>query len=230
MTPMSPPASVTSEALVDIGRPASTAPVWASLAIIAGGLLMAVLWFRYITLHGPTTFDEEGYWLGHGTEFWGSMMSAPSSLLIALGLFGHYSLLTGHAGRRARIGFVLIMIGLVVPSLLELAILAIAPPMLAPVTAIGLLLLVMDRGTRASLPRAARATLFLLVLLLTVSLLIAVIPEDTYDRIDAYRLYGIAAHVLYGAGWVVFGASLLRAERSSGRRRNEPPRRDTVEA
>jgi len=142
-------------------RPASTSSAWPSLAIIAGGLLMAVLWFRYITLHGPTTFDEEGYWLGRGTEFWGSMMSAPSSLLIALGLSGHYSLLTGHAGRRARIGFVLIMIGLVVPALVELATLAIWPPLLAPLTAIGLLLLLMVRRTRACLPRAARATLFL---------------------------------------------------------------------
>jgi len=31
-----------------------SASTWPSLAIIAGGLLMAVLWFRYITLHGPT--------------------------------------------------------------------------------------------------------------------------------------------------------------------------------
>jgi len=45
-------------------------------------------------------------------------MEGPASMLIALGLFGHYSLLAGRADRKARVGFVLIMIGLAMRSIL----------------------------------------------------------------------------------------------------------------
>jgi hypothetical protein len=78
---------------------------------MTGGLLMAALWFRFTTLHGPTSFNEDRRWLGHDPLFWGSMMSAPPSLLISLGLFGHRSMLLASSSRRARIGFFLVMVG-----------------------------------------------------------------------------------------------------------------------
>ena len=47
---------------------------------------MIPMWVRYTTLHGPTSFDEDGHWLGQGPGFWGSMM-ATAMLLIVLGLY-----------------------------------------------------------------------------------------------------------------------------------------------
>ena len=44
---------------------------------------MVPMWVRYTTLHGPTSFDEDGHWLGQGPGFWGSMM-APAMLLIGV--------------------------------------------------------------------------------------------------------------------------------------------------
>ena len=60
------------------------------------------------------------------------MMEGPSGLLIALGLAGSYTLLTGHAGRTARVGFVLAMIGAVIPALLDLSLREVIASFLAP--------------------------------------------------------------------------------------------------
>ncbi len=37
-----------------------------------------------------------------------------------------------------------------------------------------------------------------------------VIPLETLDTFQWYRLYGILSNALFGLGWVVFGAMLAR--------------------
>ena len=32
------------------------------------------MWVRFTTLHGPTSYNEDGQWLGQGAIFWGGMM------------------------------------------------------------------------------------------------------------------------------------------------------------
>jgi len=105
--------------------------------MIAGGALNIALWPIYTSVHGPGSVDMEGEVLGMGTLFWGSMMEGPSGLLIALGLAGSYRRLTGRAGRMARVGYVLTMIGVVIPAMVNLAILAVIPPLLAPIFGTG---------------------------------------------------------------------------------------------
>ncbi len=115
---------------------------WPNLALIAGGLLMVPMWVRFTTLHGPTSFNEDGHWLGQGAIFWGGMMGL-ASLLIVIGVYGHRALLVSAA------------------------------------------------------------------------FLMNAIPQETLDRFQWYRLYGILSNVLFGLGWVVFGASLARKQRTA---------------
>lgn len=195
-------------------RPATTNPIWPSVALIVGGLVMAVLWFRFTTLHGPTSFNEERRWLGLDPLVWGSLMNAPPSLLIALGLCGHRSLLVASSSRIARIGFVLVMLSLTIPSLVELATLTLGPPLALPVLATGLILLGVDQRRHPSLPAASRAVLQVLgVLLLTTFLLVLAVPLTVSDSYDGYRIYGLTAHVTFGLGWMLFGVALLRQRR-----------------
>ncbi|MBA3348349.1 MAG: hypothetical protein H0T13_07285 [Actinobacteria bacterium] len=187
---------------------------WANVLIAVGGLLMALLWIRFITLHGPTSFNEDGRWLGQDPLFWGAMMSAPPSLLIALGLWGHRALLTRRAGRAARIGYALVLVGLVVPALVDLALVALGPPLLLPLVAVGLLLLGVHHRRNPALPGTARVVLPGLGLLLLAAFGFMIgVPPATFDRIDGYRLFGLAAHLAFGFGWITFAASLARASR-----------------
>ena len=180
--------------------------------MIGGGALNMGLWPIYTSLHGPTSVDEQGVLLGRGTEFWGSMMEAPSGLLITLGLAGAYPLLTGHAGRMARVGFVLAMIGAVIPALFDLAILAVVPPLLAPVFGVGLILIAVANRASSSLTRFSRRVLVALGIVLLFSFLWTLLVRPAVmDQIDGYRIYGVVANVLFGVGWILFGVSLIAA-------------------
>ena len=178
--------------------------------MILGGALTIALWPIYTHVHGPGSVDMQGEVLGMGTLFWGSMMEGPSGLLIALGLAGSYRRLTGRAGRMARVGYVLSMIGVVIPALVNLAILAVMPPLLAPVFGTGLILMAVANRRSSSLTRFSRLLLWGLGIVLFWSFLwlIAVRPE-MLDQIQGYRIYGAVANVLFGLGWILFGASLL---------------------
>ena len=182
---------------------------WPNLALIAGGLLMIPMWVRYTTLHGPTSFDERGHWLGQDEAFWGGMM-APAMLLIVLGIYGHRTLLKQCGGRIARIGYWLTMIGLSVPTAVDLAARNVVPPFLMPLAAIGLLFLAAAHRHDPFLPTTCRVALVVMGTLLSAAFLMNAIPLETLDRFQWYRLYGILSNVLFGLGWVVFGASLAR--------------------
>ena len=171
---------------------------------------MVPMWVRFTTLHGPTSFNEDGHWLGGSSIFWGGMMGF-ASLLIVLGLYGHRILLAEGRGRSARIGYWLTMIGLGVPAVVELAARAAMPPLLMPLAATGLILLATAHRHDPSLATASRVALLAIGILLSVAFLMVVaIPLETSDSIQGYRLYGILSNVLFGLGWVVFCVSLAR--------------------
>lgn len=188
----------------------STASKLPSLAMILGGVLMAALWPLYITLHGPTSYDQDGSFLGGGVLFWGMMMNAPASMLFSLGLAGHYRLLTKDAGRMAKIGMVLALIGLVIPALVDFATVAIGPPLLMPLTIIGLILLAAANRRNPALPQVARRILLGLGILLGLAFPLFLIPLEIFDQFDGYRIYGSLAHLLFGIGWVWLGATLMK--------------------
>ncbi len=195
-------------------RGRTRAPAWACAALILGGALQVAIWPIFTTVHGPTSFNRDREALGLDPDFWGSMMEGPSGLLFALGLVGSYPHLTGAGGRMARVGFVLTLIGIVVPSVADLVIGALVPPVLAPLVGIGLLLMaVANRGALSRLTLTMLATLG--VLQLAVFAWALAVRPDMLDRIDGYRIQGVAANVLYGLAWIVLGASLLAERRAT---------------
>lgn len=191
------------------GRSDEQPRLWPNLALIAGGLLMIPMWVRYTTLHGPTSFDERGQWLGQDEAFWGGMM-APAMLLIVLGIYGHRTGLKGPGGRTARIGYWLTMVGLGLPAAVDLAARNVVPPFLMPLAATGLILLAAAHRHDPALPITCRVALLVMGLLLSAAFLMNLVPLETLDRFQWYRLYGILSNALFGLGWVVFGASLAR--------------------
>ncbi len=184
--------------------------------MIAGGALNIALWPIYTTMHGPGSVDQEGQFLGMGTLFWGSMMEGPPGLLIALGLAGSYSRLTARGRRMARVGYVLTMIGVLIPALINVAILAVMPPLLAPIFGAGVILIALANRRSSSLTRFSQLVLWGLGIVLLWSFLwLASVRPHVLDQIHGYRIYGVVANVLFGVGWILFGVSLVTRGRTA---------------
>jgi hypothetical protein len=182
---------------------------WASLAFIAGGLLMMALWIIYTHVHGPTSYDETRPVLGRTTLFWGMLLSAPPNLLVALGLAFLYPLLARGASRMARIGYTLAMTGLVVPAVIDLIIGAIGPPFFVPVLGAGLTLLALGSRNSSGISRKILNLLMLIGIFQLFAFALALIPSEIYDQFAGYRVYGVFAHFLTGIGWVALGAVIM---------------------
>jgi hypothetical protein len=199
--------------------------------MVAGGAIMAALFPVYSTLHGPTSFYERGVWLGFEGQVWGGVMNGVPSLLIASGLLGARSLVIGHGRRGVRVGYVLALIALLVPGVLDLALRALTPPVLLPVQAVGLLLV--GFGSRQGRDLSARAACALVCIgvLLALAYLVALVPLDVSDRYDGYRVFGVLAYAMVGVAWIVVGISLTVSTRRAprGEKPGPAPERIPVE-
>jgi hypothetical protein len=184
-------------------------PVWAWLSMAAGGLIYVALWPVFTSLHGPTSFNEDRELLGGDAQLWGAMMEGPSGLLVAAGLVGSYAFLVAERGRGARIGFWLAMVGLVMPSVVSIVIRETVPPLLAPLLAVGLVLMAFANGEASTVSLRHRFLLAALGCAQAFAFLWALLVRpDLMDRIDGYRIYGIAANVIFGVTWIMLAASL----------------------
>jgi len=183
---------------------------WPNLVIILGGLLMAALWLLFTSLHGPTSFNKDGHFLGQDPLFWGMMMSAPASLLISLGLLAQYRLLAEDVSRKARSGFVLIIIGLVMPAIVDILTVSLGPPLLIPLFALGAFLLVSAHQKTGALPQKAQQMLWFIGVLLVLGTLSFFIPIEVLDQYQGYRIYGVLVNLLFGLAWAMFGYNMWR--------------------
>ncbi len=189
---------------------------WACLSVAAGGLLMVVFWLIYTTVHGPTSFDQTRAVLGRTTLFWSLLLSIPPSLLVTLGLIVLYPRLAGSATRMARIGYGLLLIGFVVPAALDFFVWGgIGPPLFVPIIGAGLILLALGCWHSQRLPRYGLFLLMFMGISQVMAFAFALIPNEITDPIGGYRIYGFVAHLLFGLGWVAFGASLWKAQPST---------------
>jgi hypothetical protein len=175
---------------------------WPWWLVVAGGVVMASLWPLYISLHGPTSFDLDRRFLGRGTLFWGAMMEGPPSLLIAAGLLALLPGIWVRLGRPARIGYVLVLVSLVIPGVVDLVIVAIVPPLLYPLEAAGLALLAI---AGRPLHPLTRIVFGVMAALLAATLLQLFLSREQFDAIEAYRIHGLLAHIAVGIGWAVAG-------------------------
>jgi hypothetical protein len=182
---------------------------WASALLVAGGVLMAALWIIFTRAHGPTSFNEDRVVLGGSMPFWGMLLGGVPNLLVAAGLITLTPRTAYASARSARVGYVLLMIGLIVPALIDLSIQALGAPFFLPIAAIGLTLLAIGNRHNPRISRTSRALLLGVAALLAIAFAWALMPSALTDPIGGYRIYGALAHLGVGAGWVLFGISVL---------------------
>jgi hypothetical protein len=197
------PPDVTTDSGVVSAEPTARATRTAGTLLIAGGLLSIVLWLVFTSIHGPTSFNEEGRLLGQGIESWGMLLGVVPNVLIAAGLWSIRARLLGGRGRVPRIGFALLLGGLLGSAALDLALGGLSAPLLLPFVAAGLIFL--------GLPLAGHEERTIGRILLGIGILIAIafawalVPRDVSDPIGGYRIYGFMAHLLTGLGWALLG-------------------------
>lgn len=105
----------------------------------------------------------------------------------------------------------LLLIGLIVPALIDLSSQAPGAPFFLPVVAIGLALLTFGTRHNPRVSGPSRLLLLFIGALLAIAFAWAVLPSPLTDPIGGYRIYGVFAHLGAGIGWALFGISVLRA-------------------
>jgi hypothetical protein len=192
-----------------------------SVLLIAGGALKIPLWVLFISLHGPTSYNEDRLFLGGDPLIWGALMSAVPSLLVVGGLAGHARSLGAPIARR--VGLILALAALGIPALVDLATRALWPPLLVPALAAGALLIGATGRRDPRLPDVSRvAFLAIGVLLAAAFAFVLLTPLEVFDEIEGYRLQGMVEHVLVGLGWAAVGLGFLFAG-EPGRKTAPPP-------
>jgi hypothetical protein len=178
---------------------------WPWWLVVGGGLLMVAVWPIYISLHGPTSYNEDGRFLGGDPLFWGAMLEGPPNLLIVAGFLALLPGIWVALGSLARVGYLLPLASLVVPAVVDLATVSIMPPLLFPIQVAGLTLLALGGGR---LRRITRIAFGVMAALLAAALWLELgLSTPQFDALEGYRIYGLMAHVAVGIGWAVVGVA-----------------------
>lgn len=186
----------------------SDVPPRAAAALALGGLMAIGLWIPFTLAHGPTSYNEERVLLGMDMHGWGLLLGVVPNLLVVIGLLLARSRLA--AGRGPSLALGAVVAALLGSTLLDLAFRALGPPfsilLLAPAT-LALAVLTRVLGLRVSWVLLATAYV--------VAVGLALVPQATSDGFGGYRIYGLAAHVGVGLGWLVL-ASRITISRPNG--------------
>ena len=179
--------------------------------VTLGGLAAVPLWLVFTNVHGPASFNENHVTLGLDMHAWGLLLGVIPNVLVAAGLWlGRPEVVLG-GGPVARLGYGLVLAGLLASAVLDLLIWrALGPPLFVPLIAAGLLILALAPRRDGGSMTPIRGTLLFLGVLLAVAFLWALTPLDVFDRVGGYRIYGAMAHLLGGLAWAVVGFLVLR--------------------
>ncbi len=183
---------------------------WTGLTFVIGGVLMAGFWLIFTSVHGPTSYNENGGALVRSVDSWGSLLGGPPNLLVALGLMLLYPRRAQGASRLARVGCALTLIGLVVPASIDLLMGAIGAPIFMPLLALGLVLLSVGSWQSPAPTQAGVQWLLLIGVLHAAAFALALVPLEISDPFGGYRWYGLLAHFVPAIGWVLSGVGLWR--------------------
>ena len=170
---------------------------------------MIILWAIYTRVHGPTSFDRMGSVLGRSTLFWGSLLGGVPNLLLVGGLLLMSQTLIGHTRTVSKIGFFLTLFGLLIPAGVDLIAGGLGPPLFVPVVGTGLALVALGNWRNPQLGQGRVYLLLLMGVLQLIAFTWVFIPQDLYDQIYGYRIYGVLANVLEGIGWIALGFSTI---------------------
>ena len=186
--------------------------------LILGGLAAVPLWLVFTTVHGPTSFNENHITLGLDMHAWGLLLGVLPNVLIAAGLWLARPVVVSGGGPVTRLGYGLVLAGVLASAALDLLWRALGPPLFVPLIAAGLLILALAPRRDGGSMTPIRGTLLFLGVLLAVAFLWALTPLDVFDRVGGYRIYGAMAHLLAGLGWATLGALIIRRADQGARR------------
>ncbi len=179
------------------------------VVIALGGLAMIALWIPFTLAHGPTSYNEERVVGGMTMIGWGLLLGVVPNVLVVAGLVLTRARL-GHGRRAQAWALRVVVLALAGSALADLAFRGLGPPfsilLLAPATLV-LAVLTDERGLRAAWALLAAAYV--------VAVGLALVPLETSDGFGGFRIYGLAAHVAVGLGWLAL-ASTIRTSRMDG--------------
>jgi hypothetical protein len=180
--------------------------------LILGGLAAVPLWLVFTNVHGPTSFNENHVTLGLDMHAWGLLLGVIPNVLVAAGLWLARPVLVLGGGPLTRLGYGLVLAGVLASAVLDLLWRALGPPLLMPLIAAGLLTLALAPRRDGGSMTPIRGTLLFLGVLLAVAFLWALTPLDVFDSVGGYRIYGAMAHLAAGLAWAVVGLLVLRRD------------------
>jgi hypothetical protein len=180
--------------------------------LILGGLAAVPLWLVFTNVHGPTSFNENHVTLGLDMHAWGLLLGVIPNVLVAAGLWLARPVVVLGGGPLTRLGYGLLLAGVLASAVLDLVWRALGPPVLTPLIAAGLLILALAPRRDARSMRPIRGTLLFLGVLLAAAFLWALTPLDVFDSVGGYRIYGAMAHLVAGLAWAVLGLFVLRRD------------------
>lgn len=171
-------------------------------AMVAGGLLMAVLFVPFTLTHGPTSYNIGEEILGADMHGWGFLLGVVPCLLLGLGL---WQLRDRAAGGRSvtRSAWTVVAVGLLVSAFQDLLFLSLGPPFLSFVVVPALLVAVATHRSRHPRDTTVRIAAGVLALVLLAGLVNSLFLREVEDGLGNYRT---AAFLLYGAGGVAWAA------------------------
>jgi hypothetical protein len=180
--------------------------------LILGGLAAVPIWLVFTNVHGPTSFNENHVTLGLDMHAWGLLLGVIPNVLVAAGLWLARPVLVLGGGPLTRLGYGLVLAGVLASAVLDLLWRALGPPLLMPLIAAGLLTLALAPRRDGGSMTPIRGTLLFLGVLLAVAFLWALTPLDVFDSVGGYRIYGAMAHLAAGLAWAVVGLLVLRRD------------------
>lgn len=167
-----------------------------------------ILWIIFTIVHGPTSFDRKGSVFGLSTFFWGSVLGGVPNLLIVLGLVGSSGRLVGNTGGLSTIGFILTLLGLLIPAVIDLIAGSLGPPLFLPLVGTGLVLMAVANWSDSQIGKWPKQLLLSLGVVELIAFAWVFLPRNLSDQIYGFRIYGVFAYLLFGTGWMLLGSSM----------------------
>jgi hypothetical protein len=109
----------------------------------------------------------------------------------------------------SKAGFVLTLLGLLIPAAVDLIAGGLGPPLFVPVVGVGMVMLAV--GNRGN-SQAGSLRAYLLLLMGLLQLFALAIPTNLFGY--GYRISGMMVHFLVGLGWIIFGIRHFSRERA----------------
>ena len=188
---------------------------WASVIVVLGGLLMAVLYVPFTLAHGPTSVNRGDEILAADMHVWGFLLGVLPCALLGLGIWRLRHVAAG-ASAITRMAWTAVAVLLVLSAAQDLAFRALGPPFAYFVLVPALFVVAATHRPRVPGDRAVRIVTTMLSLVLLGGLANMLLLQETEDGFGNYRM---AAFLLYGAGglaWAALGVALARVGTGGG--------------